>query len=386
MQRREFIVKGMLSAIMIAGRALYSPAQAAESGDIVLGQSAPLSGSFSELGKAYRDGALLYFDKVNRAGGVHARRIRLDTLDDGYVPKRAEDNTRQLIKKHKALALFGHMFTNTVKASLPIATAAQVPYIAPYTGISELYSEFNPMLFMTRASFAAELDALLKHVKAMGLQRVALIRYDSPQGIELEKELDSKMRAMHLTPVAIASMKLNSRDPAQAAAALAPARPAAVLLGVSGGDAVAFIRQFNQVATAKPIQYLARSLVAGHQLVAELGEESRGIVMSQLVPSPFNGKTRIAREYQAALKDAAPVGIKLLASHVGFEGFIAGKIATEALRRAGSNPTRNAFTTALESLHDWDCGDFTIDFSPTGHAGSKFVTVTVIGAGGHFIE
>ena len=151
-------------------------------------------------------------------------------------------------------------------------------------------------------------------------------------------------------------------------------------------DAVAFIRQFNQVASAKPIQYLARSLVAGHQLVAELGEESRGIVMSQLVPSPFNGKTRIAREYQAALKAAAPVGIKLVASHVGFEGCIAGKIATEALSRAGANPTRNTFTTALESLHDWDCGDFTIDFSPTGHAGSKFVTVTVIGAGGHFIE
>jgi len=263
-----------------------------------------------------------------------------------------------------------------------------VPYIAPYAGHDELYAEFNPVLFMTRPSFSAELDTLLKHLQAMGLSsRVALARYDSTAGDALEKELVAKLRSLNQAPLGIAAMKLNSRDPAQAVAKLADARPAAIILGVSGGDAVAFIKQFNQAAKVRPVQYLARSLVAGHQLVADLGDESRGVVMSQLVPSPFNGKTRIAREYQAALKAALQeTGIKLVPSYIGFEGYIAAKLSVEALRRTGTRPNRSALTAALESLHDWDCGDFTINFTPADHNGSKFVTVTVIGAGGHFVE
>lgn len=379
-------MKSLLAAILTAGKNPSSWAAQAEVREIVLGQSAPLSGSFSELGAAYRDGTLLYFDHVNRAGGVNGNRIRVITLDDGYSPQRAKDNAHQLIERDKVFALFGFMFTNTVKASLPIATAARVPYIAPYAGYDELFSQFNPMLFLTRSNFSSESDVLLKHIRAMGIPRIALVRYDSPAGIALEKEISSKASGLNIALTSVGMMKLNSKDPAQAVAKLVDQRPVAVILGVSGADAVAFVRQFNKSAKALPIQYFARSLIGGHQLISELAGESRGIVMSQLSPSPFTGKTRIAQEYQTVMKEARQRGAGLNANYLSFEGFIAAKVFVEGLRRAGANPTRSSLIAGLESLHQWDCGDFFIDFSPDNHNGSRFVDVTVIGAGGHIID
>jgi ABC-type branched-subunit amino acid transport system substrate-binding protein len=382
-------VKTTLISIMTAGWLLAAEAQTLglpANGPIVLGQSAPLSGSFGVLGKSYRDGARLYFDKVNRQGGVHGREIRLQTLDDAYDALRAENNTKRLIQEDRVFALFGHMFSSAVKASLEVASQGGVPYIAPYAGYDELFERRNPVLFMTRASFGMEMDTLLRHAHAMGLRRVALVRYDSKPGKVLQQEFETKLAALGLKPLGIGIMKLNSRDPTAAVRQLVDTLPNGIVLGVSGADAVEFIKTFNASAKAMPIQYLARSLVGGHQLVAELGRESRGIVMTQLAPSPFNGKTRVAREYQADLKSARNEKKEIETSYLGFEGYIAAKIMVEGLKRAGPNPTRAGLITALESMRDWDGGDFFVNYSPTNHNGSRFVTVTVIGPSGHFIE
>ena len=377
-------MKAMLTAILAAH--LSGHAHAAEPSEILLGQSAPLSGSFRELGEAYQGGAAMFFDQVNRHGGVHGQKIRLLTLDDGYTPKRAEANTRELIERNKVLALFGHMFTSTVRASLPVAAAEGVPYVAPYTGYDELYSRpANRVLFMTRASFGAEMDTLMKHIQTMRLAQVALVHYDSAPGMALLQEVKDKLAAIDRKLVVAATVKLNSADTAAAAEAIARSRPAAILLGISGSDAVAFVREYGRKSTM-PAQFLARSLVGGHQLVAELGEQSRGIVMTQLAPSPFNGKTRVSREYQAALKAAKLTRKTVTPGYVSFEGYLAAKVMVEGLRRAGPNPSRLALQNALETMRDWDAGDFIINYNAIDHGGSGFVTTTVIGAGGHFIE
>ena len=64
---------------------------------IVIGQSAPLTGTNAELGNDIRNGALAYLQKVNDAGGVHGRRIELVSLDDGNAVPRAEANTKKLV-------------------------------------------------------------------------------------------------------------------------------------------------------------------------------------------------------------------------------------------------------------------------------------------------
>ena len=89
--------------------------------EVLLGQSVALSGPAKELGSEMRSGALLYFEQVNASGGVHGRRIRLQTLDDGYEPERTTANTRKLIEEEKVLALFGYVGTPTSLATKVVA-------------------------------------------------------------------------------------------------------------------------------------------------------------------------------------------------------------------------------------------------------------------------
>ena len=71
------------------------PASAADR--IVIGQSAPLTGSNAEIGKDIRDGAAAYFRKVNEAGGVNGRQIELLSVDDKNDRKTAGANAVKLV-------------------------------------------------------------------------------------------------------------------------------------------------------------------------------------------------------------------------------------------------------------------------------------------------
>src|SRR3954470_9932731 len=95
------------AAISAAPLAQGQQASGIGGGKILIGQSAPLSGSNAQLGIEIREGALAYFKKVNEAGGVYGRRIELVTLDDANDVSRAEANTRELVEKTGVFALFG---------------------------------------------------------------------------------------------------------------------------------------------------------------------------------------------------------------------------------------------------------------------------------------
>jgi ABC-type branched-subunit amino acid transport system substrate-binding protein len=228
--------------------------------EILLGQSASFTGSFASQATSYRDGALAYFEHINAKGGVAGRKIRLVSLDDAYVVDKAKANTEQLLNKDKVMALFGYTWTNTVKATIPVAEAAAVPMFAPYTGYEELYAKHSPYVFTTRASFSDELGQIVQHLRTIGLTRIGLLHYDSVSGKELLAETQARMTAAGLTLQAIGSMKTTSKDPAAAIEALKGVDLQALIIGASGSDAVAFVREFEKVREGKT-QYYARSLV-----------------------------------------------------------------------------------------------------------------------------
>ena len=65
--------------------------------EIKIGQSIPYSGpasAFGVLGK----GEAAYFKMVNDKGGIKGRKLNLVSLDDGYNPAKAVENTRKLVE------------------------------------------------------------------------------------------------------------------------------------------------------------------------------------------------------------------------------------------------------------------------------------------------
>ena len=101
------------------------------------------------------------------------------------------------------------------------------------------------------------------------------------------------------------------------------------------------------------------------------------------MPSPYATRVPVAREFQTLMAKYQPDKV---ASYASVESFIAAKILVEAIRRSGTEPTRQKIITQLEKLHNYDVGGFRVSFSPEIRAGSKFVEVTVIGEGGRLLR
>ena len=106
------------------------------------------------------------------------------------------------------------------------------------------------------------------------------------------------------------------------------------------------------------------------------------ITISQVVPFPYIPSAAIVREYQQRMAEAGSNDYDFSS----MEGFMAGRVLVEGLRRAGRSLSRDGLTAALESLRSWDMGGFTISYSPTSHEGSRFTDLTIIARGGKFVK
>src|SRR4051812_11911981 len=143
--------------------------------EIVIGQSASLTGGAAETGQQVRDGALAYFEMVNRKGGVHGRKIRLITLDDGGQTKRGEGNTGKLIAQDKVFLLFGYTGRNTREAALPIIDKADIPFFGAATGGETIHGKFNKNVINVRASYKKETVAMVNYLVSIGQKNVGMI-------------------------------------------------------------------------------------------------------------------------------------------------------------------------------------------------------------------
>lgn len=108
---------------------------------ILIGSSSALTGHIGFLGREYIKGARLYFDEVNRKGGINGRHIQLISLDDQYEPARTVSNTQELIQQHRVFCLFNYVGTPTTMAVKEIIEEARIPTIGLLTGAHSLRIE-----------------------------------------------------------------------------------------------------------------------------------------------------------------------------------------------------------------------------------------------------
>ena len=372
MQRRTALQHLTLGAASLAVPALAR----AQSRAIVIGQSAALTGPAAQLGIQFQHGAKLAFDRANARGGVNGRNIEWRTLDDGYEPARCQANTQALLNED-VLALFGYIGTPTSLAALPLATAAKTPFIAPFTGAQALRDPFNRYAFHLRASYYDETARIVNQVTQVGMKRVAVFHQNDSYGQAGLDGVTRALKALQLEAVATGTVERNAVDVAAALARILPSKPEAVVQISAYKSCAAFVRAARKAGYGG--QFYNVSFVGTQALADELGPEARGVVVSQVMPYPFAPLSALTNEFLAAAS-AAPT--KVQPNYSSIEGYVAGRVLLEGLRRAGAAITREALIAGLESMQSFDLGGFVVDFGPRKHVGSSFVDLTILDGNG----
>ncbi len=347
-------------------------ARAQERRAIVLGQSVPLTGPAAQLGLQMQLGAKAYFDAVNAAGGVGGLPIVLKTLDDGYDPARCKANTEKFIQED-VFALFGYVGTPTSLAALPLVNAAKIPFIAPFTGAEALRDPFNRLLFHVRASYYDETELIVKQLTQLDLKKIAVFHQNDAYGQAGLKGVVRALEKRGLQPVAVATVERNSVDVAAAVKTLVPAQAEAIVQISAYKSCAAFIREARKAGYFG--QFYNVSFVGTQALADELGKDAAGIVVSQVMPSPFGTAVGLVNDYQLALHKA---DAKAEPNYTSMEGYVAARVIVDGLRRLGGRLNRDALIAALEGLSGYEARGYHLHFSPTKHAGSSFVELSML--------
>lgn len=373
-------------AFMAVAAALLFSAARAETGvsDTVIsvGQTAVFSGPVAATGNNYRRGIELYFEQVNKSGGVNGRKLQLTALDDAYDPQRTVENTRLLIDEHKVFALIGYVATANLIAAMPVAEEAKVPMFAPLVGTTSIRLKHNRYLFHVRASYQAELARITQQLAVVGTNKVAVVYQDSVFGKSNLETLLELAKAEKLEVVKTLPMAITAANATDVASQLKQAAPNAIIMIMAGTMSEVLIRDVRGSGLGTPLYTISVGLADARASATRLNGTLRGVITASIVPSPSLERYGIVKEYRKALGASAGSGD----NYTVLEGYIAAKAFVEGLRRAGRNLTRENFIAALEGVGSLDLGDFRVDYGPKNHNGSNFVELEMYTATGSLIR
>jgi ABC-type branched-subunit amino acid transport system substrate-binding protein len=358
----------------LAGASVCLPfAARAQANKLVLGQSAAFTGPAAQLGIQFHLGAKLWFDKLNAQGGLDGRSVEIRMLDDGYEPDRCVENTQKLIDED-VFALFGYIGTPTSLAAFPLIKKTQIPFIAPFTGAMGLREPLVRNVFHLRASYQDETALIVRQLTNLGLKKIAVFHQNDSYG---KAGLDGSVLALRnlgLEPVATATVERNSVDVANAVAAIVPLRPDAVIQISAYKSCAAFIREARKASYGGTFYNV--SFVGTQALADELGSLGAGVVVSQVVPSPYNLARPLTRDFVADIKRANGA---VLANYSSMEGYLAARLFTEGMQhRLGGGFGRDSLIRGLESLGRYSMNGFDLTLSANDHVASNFVELSML--------
>ena len=364
----------LLAAALLAGTIAAAADDGIAADQILFGQSAALSGPAAELGLEMQRGIRAAFAEANAGGGIDGREVRLVSRDDRYEPEAAIANTEALIGEDRVFALIGAVGTPTSAAVEPIARAAGVPFIAPFTGAEFLRNPALTDVVNVRASYFEETETIVDRlVREAGIDRIAVLFQDDSYG---RTGLDGVTRALarrDMSPVATGTYLRNTTAVKTALLGIRAAAPEAIVIIGAYQPSAVFTQWARKLGVDAVIANI--SFVGANALAAASGPAGEGVYITQVVPFPDGDEMPLLGEYRSALAALEPDARPGFGS---LEGYIAGRLTLDVLRHLGPEPTRETFIAALAEVGTFDIGGFVLRYGPGDNRGSDQVFLTMI--------
>ena len=347
---------------------------------VVFGQSAALSGPAQDLGNGMRLGIEAAFEEVNRSGGIHGRSLELVSFDDAYEPEAAIDNTQRLINNGDVFSLIGAVGTPTSRSAVPVATAAGIPYLAPFTGAAFLRDPQQSIVFNLRASYNQETEEMVDRlVSELGIERIAVMYQDDSFG---QAGYNGARAALDRRGLKAVSVGLYPRNTTAVKTGL---------LDLKGGDPEGVI----VIGAYQPVAWLIRwareigmdavfvtiSFVGSNALAQELGPDGAGVLTTQVVPFPSAASVPVVSSYLEALSSYKSEAVP---GFVSLEGYLAGRMAVAGLESCGRALDRECFSDRFASSEPIDIDGFVLNYGEGDNQGSDQVFWTMIDENGDY--
>ena len=365
----------------LSGLLLAATVSIAAGADLVVTHIAPYSGPAGSIGRDYGNGARLYFDYVNAHGGINGAKISFLARDDASDP----DLTRRHADASlldRPVVFIGTMGADNINSLMPTLTTLHAALLGPIVNATEVSATNSAYIFPIRPSVREEIKGLAAELYARGMRKIAVCHQPDATGAGGVTVVESFMAERNTKLLIAARCDGDAAEIDAAASAIAATDPQAVIVVGDTSRAGRFIKALR--AKGSVAMVATNSSVDPKVLVSMLPPAAAiWLAVAESIPNP-NLLTRrpgeaIVREF-LAMRSLGPSPTPL--SRASLAGFITAKITTEAIRRAGANPSSADVLKALAQLSNYDVGGIMVNFAQDRPRGTNYTRLGIINANG----
>ncbi len=367
------------SLLMLAAHA--GSARAAEPGvtdtEIVVGLFAPLSGPLAAFGLDPLQAAKMWYEEINKKGGIHGRKIRVVIEDDKCSPTEVVAVVKKLVTVDKTFILHGGSCTPAAVAAQEFVTREKVPFVMINASGDSAVIPPTRYVFGAFGGTQRTVGGTIMEFAIKGLKgkRIAYIAHDDDYGNAnwgTAKVIAEKLGA---EVVAVERISPRIADLTAPMLKIRAANPDVIVSTTYTAPAVLIAQKYAEYGMTKiPLAQAVQGVPIPAVFAKNVGNDAA--LANFYYGSPLNDLTDGPKQqkwialYKQYYPDRTPGAFMTY-------GLPSAMAITQALEKAGKDLTREKFIDALETV-DFDTGILAgpITFAKDrrdGHRASVFV-------------
>ncbi len=337
----------LVLAILALGSTLaLAQQQGVSKNEILIGTIQDMSGPLAGYGKQARNGMLLRIDEVNEQGGIHGRKLKLVSEDDGYDPKKAVLAAQKLVNQDKIFIMAGQLGTAPNLAAMPVQFEKNVINFFPITAAREMYEPLNRLKYSFAATYYDQIRlALPKLVKDKDAKKICTIYQDDDFGIEVQRGTEAALKTLSMPLTEKTTYKRGATDFSSQVAKMKAAGCDLVVLGTIIRETIGTIGESRK--TGFNPTFLGSSAVYT-DLIHKLGGKAMdGLYATMTVQHPYLDEASQPIRFWATKYKTKFNEDPTVFSVYGYD--IIDAFARDA-QKAGSNLTTDSFIKAMDTM------------------------------------
>ena len=374
--RRKF---GALLCVLLATAAVAGTAAASHSSktpgvskhQVVIGGTFPYSGP-AALYKTIPTAEQAYYAYVNAKGGVHNRKIKDITLDDGYNPAQTVPQVKKLVEQNHVFAIVGSLGTAPGLATWGYLNKRHIPQVLLATG--DAYwgncvhkacpgagsTSAKPWTMGWQPDYPGEAKLYAKYIlKHKPNAKIGVLYQDDAYGKNYLNGLKTGLGSHKSQIVDQQSYSVTDSGPVVGSHVVHIASSGAdvFVIFATPSAAIAALATEGQIPNWHPLTFnnnvSANRVFMG--IAAQNGANLNGLLSTTYLASATTQANlpgiklakRIIHKYAPALDDSLAKGD----SNIVY-GLSVGWTFAHELKRAGKNPTRKSLMKALRTMNE----------------------------------
>lgn len=368
--RSGWLLAAVIGLALVAASASASHTQGVTKDSIKIGFFGPITGPGYLWGKLVMNGAEIIYNEVNKAGGIHGRKIVTVREDDRCDATAGIAAMKKLVHQHQVFLVHGGGCSNPTIAAREEVEKAGVPFVnflavadkitlprAPYIWTTTIQSRIESTL---QADFAASNPVL---------KRLAVISQHDAWGQSRYEPLIERLKKIGLPPVADEEITVDANDATAQVLRIQRANPDALILVTYPKPGAVVMRDMYKLGIRIP--------VIGQRAIGDVLEFDKQVGIPGAIDHFYTiSENSITPEDPRAAKWAELLKRDFPDDRISIytlSGIASGQVVVEALRRAGPDLTAESLRATMDKM----CGRFTelyageICFTPEDPQGNK---------------